>query len=266
MRRARRPSPAKSAASRATSPARLPGSTATTGPESGKSERAPRRSAVRFERQLVGERVADEDRAQAGGVVDAALERQQAQHEVEEARHARRAPAPPGPDLRAHVLHRPQARGMQRGREAEVELGRVDADEDVRTAFEQCAADARAQRQQARQVVQDLEQSHHGEFLGVGEALAAGGLHARPRHADEARARRALADRRHQRGAQVVAGGLAGDEADRERTLRSHQRMMLRSLAPMKSTNAASSGCDGTSAFSCSVASASLRPDRYSKR
>ncbi len=190
------------------------------GPRVRQSERAPRRGAVRFERQLVGERMADEDRAQACGVVHAALERQQAQHEVEEARHARRAPAPPGPDLRAHVLHRPQARRMQRRREAEVELGRVDPDEDIRTAFEQRAADPRAQRQQARQVMQDLEQSHHGELLGIGEALAAGGLHARPRHADEARARRALADRRHQRGAQVVARGLAGDEADRERTRR----------------------------------------------
>ncbi len=109
---------------------------------------------------------------------------------------------------------------MQGRREAQVELGRVDPDEDIRTALEHRAADPRPQRQQARQVVQDLEQSHHGELLGVGEALAAGGLHARARHADEARARRALADRRHQRGAEVVARGLAGDEADRQRALR----------------------------------------------
>ena len=112
-------------------------------------------------------------------------------------------------------------------------------------------------------MVQDLEQSHDGEFLGVREALAAGRLHARPRDADEARPRRARADRLDQRGAQVVARGLAGDEADRERTRRSHQRMMLRSLAARKSTNGASSGCDGTSARSCSVASASLSPERY---
>ena len=226
------------------------------------AERAPCGRRVRLERKLVGERVPDEDRAQARRVVHAALERQQAQHQVEEARHARRAPAPPGPDLRTHVLHRPQSRRVQRGREPEVELRRVDADEDIRAAFEHRAADSRAQRQQARQVMQDLEQAHHGELLGVGKALAAGGLHARTRDPDEARARRTLPDRGHQRRAQVVARGLAGDEADRQRALRGHQRMMLRSLAARKSTNAASSGCVGTRAFSSAVASASLRPER----
>src|SRR5687768_4621624 len=175
---------------------------------------------------------------------------------------------------------------MQCRRDAEVELGRVDPDEGVRTAFQHRAADPRAQGEQARQVMQDLEQPHHRQLLGMGESLATGGLHARTRDADEARAGRALADGRDQCGAQVVARGLAGDEADcqgmkgtrpfdvylhvRWKSLSVkggaspsfHQRMMLRSLAPRKSTKAASSGCDGTSAFNSAVASASLRPER----
>ena len=62
--------------------------------------------------------------------------------------------------------------------------------------------------------------------------------------------------------AQVVTRGLACDEADRERTRVLHQRMMLRSLAARKSTKGAISGCAGTSARSCSAASASFSFDR----
>ena len=201
-----------------------------------KAERAPRRIAIRLERQLIGERVADEDRPQSRRVVDAALERQQAQDEVEETRHPRGAAAPPGPDLRAHVLHGAKSRRVQRGRDTQVEFRRVDADENVRLQRQHRGTHARAQAQEPRQVVQDLEQAHDREFLGVRKALAAGRLHARARDADKARVRRARAQGLDEPRAQVVTRGLACDEANRERTagisdLSPHGARYVRALA-----------------------------------
>ncbi len=159
-----------------------------------------------------------EDRRQARLVVNRPLERQQAEHQVEEAGHAPRAATPPRPDLRAHVLDGAQSRFVQGGREAQVEFRRIDADEDVRPELQHRRTDAPAQRQQSRQVVQDLEQAHDRQLLGVREALAAGRLHARPGDAHEARPRRARGDRFDQGSPEVVARGLAGHEADREGT------------------------------------------------
>ena len=228
----------------------------------GKAKRLPRSMDVGLEGQLVGQRVADEYRAQARFVVNAAFERKQAEHEVEVARHARGASPPPGPDLGADVLDRAQTRRMERWREAEVEFGRVDADEDIGLQGEHCAADACAKPDEAGKVMQHLEQPHDGELAGVRKGLAARGHHARTGDADKSRAGRTRTDRIDQRGTQVVSGGLAGDEADRKPLALGHQRMMLRSLAARKSTNGFSSGCSGTSTRSCSVASASLSPDR----
>jgi hypothetical protein len=166
--------------------------------------------------------MADELRGEAVLVVETLLEWQQAQHEVEEARHLRDAPLAPGPHLRADVLHRGDAGRVQRRREVQVELGCVHTHEHVWPLGEDAVAHPAAQPEQPRQVRQDLEQAHDREALRRLPALAALRLHPRARDAKELRLRPALAHRADERRAEIVAGQLAGDHGDAEWMGRGH--------------------------------------------
>ena len=102
----------KSAPRRCTSPMRLPGSSATT-VRRRRAGRARARAAPRSssQRNLIGQRMADELGLHAVRGVELGLERQQAQHAGRTAAPMRaHAPLPPGPHLRTHVLHGAQAR------------------------------------------------------------------------------------------------------------------------------------------------------------
>jgi hypothetical protein len=72
-----------------------------------------------------------------------------------------------------------------------LEFRRIDADEHIGPRREKRRADAREQAQQARQIAQDLEQSHDGQRLGGLPDLAAGGLHFGTGDAEEFGIRRA---------------------------------------------------------------------------
>ncbi len=91
-----------------------------------------RAGAIDFHRYGVGERVPDKFRVHAVLIVEALLEGQQAQYQVHGLVNAARAALPPRPDLRADVLHRRDAGGVQVARQAQIEFRRVDADEHVR--------------------------------------------------------------------------------------------------------------------------------------
>ena len=54
---------------------------------------------------------------------------------------------------------------MKRGREAKIEFGCVDADENIRLQREHRASNARPKPQESRKVMQDLEKAHDREFL-----------------------------------------------------------------------------------------------------
>jgi hypothetical protein len=90
------------------------------------------------------------------------------------------------------------------GRDAQVEFGRVYADIDVGLQRQHRAAHARAQAQQTRQVVQDLEQPHDRKFRRIRKAFAARRLHARARDANEPRAGCERAQGLNEPRAQVV--------------------------------------------------------------
>ena len=162
--------------------ARQPGSTASTGASSRQSERGARRGAIGIQRHRVGERMADEARIDAMPRIDRRLHRKQAEHAVGARADRARAFLAPGPDRRADVMHRADARVLEPAFEAEVEVGRVDADEDIRAATRAGAgAASRRSAQQARQVRQHFGQAHHREFGGVVPGIQSGRAHARRR-------------------------------------------------------------------------------------
>ena len=146
-----------------------------------------------------------EHRANAVLTVEARLERQQAQHEVYRAPDGSYAPLPPCPDLRTHILDGRDTRRLETGGDAEIELGRVDADVGVRPLFEQAAHEFATQPDQPRQVAQDLGKTHDCERLRALPRLAAGRGHPRSGDPEIARPGGALRELGHERRTQVVA-------------------------------------------------------------
>ena len=64
--------------------------------------------------------------------------------------------------------------------DAEIEIGRIDADEHVRLPRQQALAQLAPQPQQPRQVAQHFGQAHHREFAGVVPRIQARGAHRVP--------------------------------------------------------------------------------------
>ena len=176
-----------------TSARRLPGRIATVGARGLEAEREARGQRRRVERDAIGERMADEDRAHRVRVVEAAFERQDAEHEVDRLADRPHASLAPRPDLRAHVLHGRDALRLELPRDAQVEFGRVDADEHVGPLADQAGDQVATQAQQPRQVPEDLGEPHHRELVGRVPGLATGIDHARARDAVATQARRPLA-------------------------------------------------------------------------
>src|SRR6185312_9625170 len=146
-------------------------------------ELAPGVWLIDVERNLVGERMADEDGPYAVAPVELRLEGQQAEHEVARPRDELHAVLAPRPHLRTDELHGRQSRAAQLRGEAEIERGCVDADEHVRPLAFEAFLQASAKQGEPRQLLQRLEQPHHGKLVCLRPGLAALGRHARARDA-----------------------------------------------------------------------------------
>src|SRR5476651_1729198 len=97
--------------------------------------------------------------------VDLALERKQYEHVGYGSRNSAQARAAPGPDGRADVMHGGHARSLEAILEIEVEVGRVDPDEQLRTLIEQPGSEAPPDSHDFAIVPQDLDISSHGQLL-----------------------------------------------------------------------------------------------------
>src|SRR5690606_26456257 len=83
---------------------------------------------VDLERNAIGKRMSDELRPHTMLVVEALLEGQQAQDEIDSLADRANTTLAPSPDLRAHVLNRRYAGGLDARRETQIELFRIHAD------------------------------------------------------------------------------------------------------------------------------------------
>ena len=96
----------------------------------------------------------------------------------------------------------------------EVEIGCIDADEQVGTRLDDSPGKRLPQAQQTGQVVQYLEQPHHRQFVRWPPALHAGACHARASHTYEAGMGVVPLDGFDERAAQLIARGLAGHQGN----------------------------------------------------
>ena len=211
---------------------------------------------VGLQRHRVGERMAHEAHRDAGLLVQRLLEGVHDQHAVDGLADGMDALRAPGPDRRAHVMHRRNARGLELPLQAEIEVRRVDADEQVGTVVEEVAPQARADAEDLAQVLQHLDVAAHRELLHGIERARAFGDHPRTGDAVELDIGPALPQRAHQSRAEQIARRLAGDDRDPR-----PQRRMPRVAVARKSANARTSGTAPASRSSSARASASVSPD-----
>jgi hypothetical protein len=169
---------------------------------------------VDFERNFVGEWMADEFRVDAVLTIKVGFERQHAQHLVDRCLDAVDARLPPGPHLRTDILNRLDAGRAQPRGERQIEIRRIDAAEQVRWIGQQARGELPPQLQQARQVSEHLGQPHDRQLLGAIPGIAAGGPHFRPGDTNETHARCTGLERLNQAGPQRIAGRLAGGDRD----------------------------------------------------
>jgi len=125
-------------------------------------------------------------------------------------------------------VHGADAGVLEFGLEPEVEVRGIDADEYVRPPCEHAFADIRAQAQQARQVVQHLDEAHDREFAAVVPAIQAGRAHGGAADAGEFGVGMALPQFLDQAGAEQVARGFAGDQRDAHRVSATRRAGWLR--------------------------------------
>ena len=111
-------------------------------------------------------------------------------------------------------MHGADAAAFQPAFHAEIEVGRVDSDEDIGPPRLQMPAQTPAQAQQTRQMAQDFGQAHHRQFAAVVPCVQALGAHRRAAYARELRLGKTRPQFRDQPGAELVAGNFACDKRD----------------------------------------------------
>lgn len=111
-------------------------------------------------------------------------------------------------------MHGADAGSTQTRLHRQGEVRRVDAHQHVGRIGQQLADQATTDAQQAWQMGQHLDETHHRQVLGRVQGTAAGVTHGGAGDADTLDLRRAPAQGSDQRRTQGIAGRLAGDQAD----------------------------------------------------
>ena len=179
---------------------------------------AQHRDAIRRRRDQVDQRVPDELDGHGGSLVDLRLEREDRQDQRHEAAHRVQPSFAPGPQLRRDVVDHRHAGGVQRRAEAEVEVGKVDRDEDVGRMAPRLGHQPSIEPPRPRQLLHDLGEAGHAVVAIVLVEGGPGGGQPRPAEADDLDAGLAAAQLLGERGrVEVAARFPAGDEDARHR-------------------------------------------------
>ena len=111
-------------------------------------------------------------------------------------------------------MHGAHAALLQPTFDAEIEVGGIDADEDIRLPTQHPLAKLFAQTQQARQMRQYFGQAHHRQLAGIEPGVHARRTHGVATDTGELCIREMLPQCLDQAGAELVAGGFAGAKGD----------------------------------------------------
>ena len=150
-------------------------------------------------------------------LVKCRLERQQAEDTVSRPPDLTQTPGAPCPDRRTDIVHGANSRALEGCLEAQIEIGRIDADEYIRWCCAPASNERTAQTQQFGQMLEWLDESHHRQHFRICPLFAPCRYHFRPGNAFEHRIRAPLAQRFDHAGTEQVARGLASDQSDAQR-------------------------------------------------
>ncbi len=141
--------------------------------------------------------------------IELRLERQYAQDKIGCRANAGDARLPPGPDLRANVLHGGDTSSFQGSLHGQIKIRRIDADEDIGSRGLEALDQAPAQSQQPWQVPQNFGQAHDRQFLGSIPGRTSCSRHPRAGDTEKLCVWSAPFNRLDQSCAKQVPGGLA---------------------------------------------------------
>ena len=166
---------------------------------------------------FVRQGMADEIGPHAAAGVMRRLERKQTQHLLDRAPNALDATCTPRPDGGADHVHGVQAAFAQALLQAQVEIGRVDADHRIGLRRDDLVDQPRTQPEQSRQRRQNLGQAHQRQLLDAAQAATACRLHARPGQAEAVNVGPLAAQRLNDGAAQLVARQFARNKGQLHR-------------------------------------------------
>ena len=179
----------------------------------GQPQRAARGGAVGLQRNHAGQRMAHVGGTNAVFGQQLGLEREQAQHVVGGGFQLGQLLGPPGPERRADEVQRLEAGAFQPRLQVEIEIRRIDADEQVGPLGQQAVAQLLADTKQLGQARQHLQVAAHRELLDRPPGLEAARRHLRAADARRLQARPARAQAVEQQARQQIARGFASDKA-----------------------------------------------------
>ena len=169
-------------------------------------------------------RMSDKAHGHASRLEEGRLEGQQRQHPVHPLPDLRHPPGPPRPDLRRDVMHHPHAPRPHAPGEAQREARHVDGDKRRRPARKDVGLRHRHALAEPSQLRHHLEKAHQRQVAHREQAAQPMRLHALPADPGEDDVRPTPAQRRHQPGAEDVAGGFARDQVDQSQARPSLER------------------------------------------
>ena len=165
-------------------------------------------------RRKGGEGVADEGGGDVAGLVEGLLEGKDDEDAADALLHPAEAAALPGPELGADEPEDRDAGAVEVTGEAEVDVGKVDEDGEVRSGGADGADKAAIAAVDARDVAEDFSDAHDGDVFGADGLELAGGAHFSSAEAGEGGVGKCGLEGADELGAVEVAGSLAGGEED----------------------------------------------------
>jgi hypothetical protein len=152
-------------------------------------------------------------------LVKRGLEGKQRKQVIRGQRHGIDPFATPRPHRRADVVNRTYALALEPTLEPQVEIRRIDADEQWRTGLSQTAEYVAADADKLGDARKDLDEPTQGELFQRVPQIASRARHARAADPRKTGLRDLCADSADELCAKRVTRGLAGDDADRDRRL-----------------------------------------------
>ena len=165
----------------------------------------------------IDERMPDEFHGHAFPSIQLLFERKDHQHPADEPLHRLHAAGAPRPELRADVVDHRNAETMERCHQAEVEVGKVDRDEDVRPSLACDAGQAPQHRERSRQHADRFRQPCDRDALEVANEPDTRRCETLTAEAEDVGGRIAAKDLGGQRSGVQITGRLAARDHDAHR-------------------------------------------------